>query len=136
MIETSKLKEIIIYTQSLKLLFIEDSEEVRDQTTKFLENFFSDITTCENGKEGLELFIHGNYDLILTDINMPVMNGLDMIEKIREVDANIPILVLSAHNETSIIQNANKLNIDGYIIKPIVLENYYEMLLKIKESKN
>ncbi len=132
MIKQNNLLELVNFTKSLKLLFVEDSKEVREQTTKFFENFFTDITVCENGQEGFNTFKEKSFDLIITDLNMPVMSGQNMIKNIRNLDKNIPILVLSAHNEKNFIDDAEEQNIAGYIIKPIKMEDYVQMLTKIK----
>lgn len=130
---SNQIKELVKFTYGLKLLFVEDSEDVREQTTQFLNNFFGDIVVCENGKEGFKAFKEKHFDVIITDLNMPVMGGMDMIKKIRQENSSIPILILSAHNEKRIIEETKLYNINGYIIKPIYIENYIDMLSKIKE---
>lgn len=129
----NKITELIKFTHKLNLLFVEDSKDVREQTTKFLEMFFQKITVCENGQEALDSFKNIEYDIIITDLNMPVLSGIDMIKEIRKTNSEIPILILSAHNEKHIISEANSYNINGYIIKPIDIDNYIEILLKIRD---
>ena len=134
MVDQDKLIKLVKFTNTLKLLFVEDSKEVREQTSKFLENFFTDVTVCKNGLEGFESFEKNSFDLIITDLNMPVMNGIEMIKKIRKINSTIPILILSAHNEKNFIDEAEAQNISGYIIKPINIENYIEMISKIENN--
>lgn len=132
MITQSELIELVEYSQTLKVLYVEDGLEVREQTLKLLENFVSDITIGVDGQDGLDKFKEQKYDLILTDLNMPVMNGIDMIRNIRLVDEHIPIVVISAHNEKSFKEDAKKYNIVDYILKPVDLDTFINILFRIK----
>ena len=99
--EINKLQELIKQTKNLTVLYVEDNAEVQTQTIKMLESFFNNIFVANNGKVGLELFLKNplGYHLIITDIKMPILDGIGMIETIREIDKKIPILILSAHDD-------------------------------------
>jgi len=128
-------EEIIKYSQKLKLLYVEDNQEARESTIMILEEFFDDITIAINGEDGYEKFKEdGAFDLIITDINMPVLNGLDMIAKIREIDKNISILVLSAYNESGFFMDSIKLGVEGYLLKPIDMNQFIGVLQKVIEK--
>lgn len=132
--------ELIKYTKKLNLLYVEDNMEARESTQLIFEEFFQSTTIAIDGVDGLEKFKKGEFDLIISDINMPKLNGLNMIEKIREINKDIPILVLSAYNESGYFIDSIKLSVDGYLLKPIDLEQFAITLekiinkLKIKES--
>ena len=126
--------DIIKYSQTLNLLYVEDNIEARETTCIILEEFFNNIVLGVNGEDGLEKFKVNSIDLIITDINMPRLNGLDMIRKIREIDADIPILVLSAHNESDFFIDSIKLNVEGYLLKPIDLKQFLETMSKVVEK--
>ncbi len=138
------MEKIISYSHRLKLLYVEDDFDARDSTMAIFSEFFDKIIPASDGLEGLEIFEKSEIDLIITDINMPRMNGLQMIKKIREQNRDIPILVLSAHNESEYFMSSIKLGVDGYLLKPIdfeqfigVLDNIVEKLyLKEEASKN
>ncbi|MEA3383618.1 MAG: EAL domain-containing protein [Campylobacterota bacterium] len=125
------IKNIIKYTKNLKLLYVEDNKEARESVVMMLEEFFDDITTAIDGEDGCQKFKDNTIDLILTDINMPKLNGLEMIKKIREIDKSIPILVLSAYNETDFFMESIKLGVDGYLFKPIERQQFIRILEKV-----
>ncbi len=125
------LDETIKYSSILKLLYVEDNESARDATLAIFEEFFEDIVVAVDGQDALEKFDSHAIDLIITDINMPRLNGLDMIKKIRETNNSIPILVLSAHNESGFFIDSIKAGVDGYLLKPIDIEQFLGVLGKI-----
>jgi len=125
------IDELIKYSQHLKLLYVEDNADAREMTAMILEDFFDKIVIAVDGEDGFEKFQENEIDLIITDINMPRLNGLDMIEKIRAIDDDVSILVLSAHNEDDFFIRSIKLNIDGYLLKPIDIDQFSNMLNKV-----
>ncbi|MGB5792288.1 EAL domain-containing protein [Poseidonibacter sp.] len=126
-----KLTEIIKYSYNLNLLYVEDNDEVRNSTMIILREFFKNITVAENGQEGYERFTEQKFDLIMTDINMPKLGGLEMISKIRETDNEVLILVLSAYNEPNYFMESIKLGVEGYLLKPINMEQFLVVLNKV-----
>jgi len=134
------LKKIIDITKSLNTLYIEDNNDVRNQTLKMLDIFFNNIVVATNGNEGLNLFKSKNkfesssFDLIITDIEMPVKDGITMINQIREVDKEIPILIFSAHSNTEYFLQTIDAGIDGYILKPYSIDQISNSLSKIIEK--
>ena len=103
--ESTKIKEkdlrnLIEITKNLKVLYVEDNENVRLQTTKVLSIYFENITQTKNGTEALKKIKNCKFDLIFTDINMPEINGIEMIKQIREKDDFVPIIVISAYDNT------------------------------------
>jgi len=129
-----ELQKIIKYSSPLKLLYVEDDEMARTSTLCILEEFFDDIVVAVDGQEGLEKYEQNHFDIIITDINMPRLNGLDMIEKIRAYDNEIFILVLSAYNESEFFMDSIKLNVQGYLLKPINTDQFLGVLQKIIEK--
>lgn len=111
-------------SRELRLLYIEDDKEVRTMTARLFEHFFKDITLCAHGKEGLDAFQRESFDLIITDINMPIMDGTEMIEQIRLEDTFIPILVLSAQNALERLGQ----DVNGYIAKPMQQLKFLDLL--------
>jgi len=123
--------DVICYSKHLKLLYVEDNKDSREMTSMILEDFFDDILIAVNGQDGYEKFMNNDIDLIITDINMPKMNGLDMIAKIKDIDSEIPILILSAHNEDDFFMKSIKFGVDGYLLKPIDLDQLVIMIDKV-----
>jgi len=134
MLNPEDLKKLVQYTKTLKLLFVEDSQDAREQALKLLKNFFVDITVCENGQDGLNEFFKNDFDLIISDLNMPIMGGLEMIRNIRLADTSIKIIVNSAHNETSYQDDANIYDIHAYMIKPVSVSSYIDVLSQLQRG--
>jgi len=129
-----KIKDITKVSQNLKLLYVEDDELARISTLELLENFFSDISIAVDGEDGFKKFQNQTFDIILSDINMPKLNGIEMLERIRAVDQEIPVLFLSAYNEVSYLLDGIKLGVDGYIIKPLDLDQFIITLKKVTDK--
>lgn len=138
----NSMQELVNFSKKLKVLVVEDNKASRKQAIKLLENLFTNITIGVDGIDGLEKFNANKFDLIISDINMPNMNGIEMITKIREVDKDIPIIILSAHNDTEYFMDTIKLGIKGYILKPISLHQFIDTLsdtiekIKLKEENS
>lgn len=119
--------------KNLTLLYVEDDEDTLKASAMILEDYVKKLIVARNGKEALELLAHNHVDLILTDILMPKMNGIEMIKKIREGRSNpqIPIVITTAHTETQYLLDAIHLRVDGYILKPIVIQSLLDTLVKV-----
>ena len=128
------IKELIEFSKTLKILYVEDNEEAREQTLKLLVNFFNDIVVAIDGADGLEKFNNEKFDLILTDINMPKLNGIEMLKQIRDKDEEIPCIIISAHNEDNYFMETIRLSVDGYILKPIDFMQFSSSLRKTIEK--
>lgn len=118
--------------KSLKVLFVDDEQEIRDGTGMFLEKFFNEVTICKNGKEGLEYFVnHQDIQIIISDIIMPNMNGIEMIKEIKKINSNIFVVFISAsrRDEEEAISLCN-----AYVKKPLSYNDTIDFLTKIKES--
>lgn len=123
-----ELDEVIRYSQTLKLLYVEDNEDSREATQLIFNEFFSDIVVAVDGQDGYEKFQEHNIDIIITDINMPRLDGLKMIDKIRKLNQEIPILVLSAYNESGYFMESIKIGVEGYLLKPIDINQFLSAL--------
>ncbi len=126
----NKIENILKYSKNLTILYVEDNLEARESTAMVLEEFFDNIIIAINGEDGYEKFLSNEIDIIITDINMPRMNGLEMVKKIKEINTNIPILVLSAYNESGFFIDSIKLGVEGYLLKPIDIEQFIEVISK------
>lgn len=125
--------------KDIKVLYVEDNEEVRFQTSKMLSLFFQNIEEVNNGEEGLTAFKTNCYDLIFTDISMEKMDGLTMIKHIRALNHKIPIIIFSAYDNTEYFLQAIDFNVDGYILKPFNfsdVQNVIEKVMQIIHSNN
>ena len=113
------------------ILLVEDDSLIHEQLKKILGRLFKKIYIAENGRDGLETFKNNrDINIIISDINMPNMNGFEMVEKIKEIDKDVPILILSAHSESHQFIQSIKLGVDGYLIKPIDFDQLMRSIMK------
>ena len=128
--------KLIGLTQNLKLLYVEDNIDARESTSILLEDFFDSIELATDGGEGLEKFKKSHFDIVITDINMPNMTGMQMVKKIREIDQFVPILLLSAYPLKQFEEEMKKLNINGFLLKPLMLDEFINQVFKAINKKN
>ncbi|MEA1982839.1 MAG: response regulator, partial [Campylobacterota bacterium] len=105
-----------------KLLYVEDDMEVIENIKYLMSPYFTEIEIAQDGKEALKKFITFEPDVIVTDIQMPNMNGLEFVKNIREVDDKLPIVFLTAHNDSGKLMQAIELGAVAYVKKPFSLE--------------
>ncbi len=129
------LKNITEVTNKFKVLFIEDDKTVQDITYRVLSSFFQTIDVADDGIEALEKFKNKNYNLIITDLAMPKMNGAVMIEKMRAVRDDFYVIVLSAANDSQSAIDSIKAGIDGYLYKPFMFDKFLELLEVIMQKE-
>ncbi len=104
---------------SLSLLYVEDEAFIRENAVLFLEDSFSEIYEADNAFKALEIYHDKKPDIIITDISMPKMSGLELCEKIRKTDAKTPIIITTAHTKTEYLLKAVELQLVKYLVKPI-----------------
>ncbi|RXJ65302.1 ATP-binding protein [Halarcobacter ebronensis] len=123
--------------KDLTVLYAEDEEAIQNGITETLNLFELNVICAKNGEEGLSIFKSSNkkIDLILTDIKMPKLDGLEMIKKIREIDKDIPVIITTAHQETTFLMQSIELNISAYVLKPIDIYKLQDNLIKAIEPK-
>lgn len=113
------------------LLYVEDDIETIDSVLYFIEKKFNDIYIANEGKQALEFIETHPIDLLLLDINIPNINGLQLAEKVRQKNSSIPILFLTAHSEKTKLLKAIKLQVHGYILKPLDINELTSSLNEI-----
>lgn len=113
------------------VLYVEDNDILREKMTKILKMFFTDIDTAINGINGLEMYMKKKYDLIISDIVMPELNGIELVKSIKNVSKSQRIIFLSAYTEIKYLIEAIELGVDGFVFKPIEYEKLYIILLKV-----
>jgi PAS domain S-box-containing protein len=120
----------------LTLLYIEDDDVIRNELSQLLSNFFSIVKVAKDGKEGLRTYLENQdeIDIILTDINMPGLNGIEMIKKIRGVNSKIPVIFATAYSDNEFLAEAIKLKVQEYIVKPIDIRKLLDLLNEIASS--
>lgn len=111
------------------LLIVDDQQGVR----RLLYEAFSDegyhVRIAEGGQEALKMVSQEVPDLILLDIKMPMMNGLETLKELRKIDPQVPVLMMTAYGELEVVESAKKMGVEHYIIKPFDL---HEVRLLVK----
>lgn len=120
-----------------KLLIVDDEEIIRKGLVKIVELSGSDfqvVGEAKNGKEGIELALKFSPDVIITDVRMPGMDGLEMIDRIKHSEVNIRVIVLSAYTDFQYTRHAIKSGVVDYLVKPVNRMELPELLKKIRED--
>ena len=120
--------DLIAQTFQLTLLYVDDNEVARESTYELLKEFFQKVIVAVDGHDGLEKFRQHPIDIVLTDINMPGMDGMEMTTLIREIDHDIAVIILSAHTELDYFKQGIRLGVCGYLNKPIEMDNLMDVL--------
>jgi len=116
-------KSTLEYMKSLTLLCVEDSKTIQHLYSLIFNNYFKTIIFADNGQDGYKKFIDENIDIVISDYYMPILDGVQMIEKIRQVNSTIPIILVSAIESKAIIIKALQLHVNDFIQKPIKKED-------------
>ena len=126
------LEDLKTYGKNISVLYVEDNEDIRSSTLKILQRFFYNIIEAEDGLDGFNKYKSNTntIDLVITDIGMPKMNGIEMVSEIKKINHNQQILVISAYNNSDYFTQMINLGIDGYLIKPIESKQFLEAILK------
>lgn len=103
----------------LNLLLVDDNQHIHAEIYTIFSSIFKSITLAHHAETAMRIYQDKSIDLIITDIEMPDIDGLTFIEQIRSRDSSIPIIILSAHTDNQYLLRAANLQIDGYITKPL-----------------
>ena len=125
----------------MTLLYAEDDPQSRKNYAFVLEEYFSKVYIAEDGREALRLYHEKKPDILLLDISMPFIDGLEVAKTVRKEDKEIPIIMLTAHSEKDILLRAVDLKLEKYLLKPINEAKLKEIILKVtgereKEKEN
>ena len=119
--------------EHISVLFVEDDLSIQKEFVDILSFIVDEVYVASNGKEGLELFDKYLPNIIITDIQMPIMSGIEMCKKIREKDHDTPIIITSAFNDTHYLLDAIGLGIEYYLLKPIMIDQLQDRLTHVKK---
>ena len=128
------INQILQFSKKLTLLYVEDNKAIKDMTLMLLKNFFNNIIVAEDGEDGLEKFNSNNIDIIISDITMPKMDGLEMAKNIKKIDLNIPIIVISGHSDNELLEKGQEIGLKAYLFKPFDLNKFLEVLENLRKG--
>lgn len=115
----------------LKVLYVEDDSITRMEVAKYLENRVEKLMVGSNGQEGIKLYQENPADVVITDIRMPIMGGLEMVKSIKEIKKPRAIIVTTAYNETDLLIECIDLGVNKFLLKPLVLHKLDNILQHI-----
>lgn len=117
------LSEIRECTKKFSVLYVEDDEIIREAMKELLSFFFKNVDTGNDGLHALDVYNKNTHDIIMTDIQMPKMDGIEMLQTIRKCSPNIPIVIISAFSQEEYADKLKDLDVNLYLSKPISHEN-------------
>ncbi|MCK5110562.1 MAG: response regulator transcription factor [Arcobacteraceae bacterium] len=117
-----------------KILYAEDDNEVRANYTELLKYYFTEVYEAQNGEEAYEKYLEHLPQIVILDINMPKPNGIELAKKIRKLDDNVKIIMLTAMDDKEYLLDAIKLQLCDYLVKPIQTSKFESILLNIAEQ--
>ncbi|MCX6062063.1 MAG: response regulator [Campylobacterales bacterium] len=125
------LNQLTHYAEGMTVLYVEDEIQIRENTHLLLKKIFSDVQTAANGNQGLALYENGSFDLVITDILMPEMNGVSMIQKIKELTPSQPFIVTSACEDSSYLLDLINLGVVQFLLKPMKTDQIIRILHEV-----
>lgn len=120
----------VIDLSELTVLYVEDDAEAREQVAHFLRKKCGNVLLATNGREALERYEKYRPDMIISDVMMPEMGGLEFSEIVRQRDPSIPIILATAFNDAAYLHRAIDIGVDNYVLKPIDLDKLHSAMLK------
>lgn len=113
------------FLKTLTIMYVEDDESIRTSLSTILRKIFKEVVICNDGNDGVNQFKYyinerkTKIDCIISDINMPNLNGIEMIREVRSIDKEVPVIFTTAHGESNYLMEAIKLKVSYYALKPI-----------------
>ena len=121
--------------KNLTVLLVEDDNDSKKIMHDVLSDNFEKVFTAQNGDEGLKKFKKYNPNMVITDVFMPISDGLDMTRYIKEISKDTPVIVLSAHSEKDTLLKAIDVGVDKYLIKPIMADDILKTIENVARNK-
>ena len=131
-----EIKQLKNITKNMSLLYIEDNKYLSKANMQLFEDIFLQVDLAEDGESGLDLYHKRDYDLVISDINLPKMNGLSMLKSILEHNSSQPVIVISAYSEVEYLSKMKELKIEHFLSKPVnsknMISSIYESVKKLE----
>ena len=115
----TSIQDKIASIKKFKILFVEDEKDLQTIVSGTFSKIGFDFLVAGDGKEALEIISKDKeIRLLIKEINMPIMNGLDLIKEAKKISPSMKVIIMSAHNEEEFVRKASDLGVDDYLIKP------------------
>jgi CheY-like chemotaxis protein len=106
-----------------RILVAEDNKDIKDMVSRFLEYIGFEVALAGNGLEALSLFLNASFDLVLTDLDMPDMDGWGLTSCIKKRSPDTPVVLMTGEDRETVLRNAERWPVDSVIFKPFALED-------------
>ncbi|WP_321779008.1 response regulator transcription factor [Sulfurimonas sp.] len=120
--------------ENYSILYIEDEKEIRENYVRYLKNHFINVYEAGDGEEAYEIYKSKKPQIMIIDINIPKLNGIDLLKKIRENDYTTKAIILSAHTELNYLLDATGLGLTKYLVKPVTRKELKDALSFVIEE--
>ena len=111
-----------------KVLIVEDEQVLRENYATYLKMFFNEVYEAEDGAQGYELYKTKKPDIMIVDINLPKLTGLELLKKIREKDSQTKVIMSTAYTDKNFLLDAVTLKLTKYLVKPVSRKDLKEAL--------
>lgn len=132
--EKSIIQKLKKFGENLSILYAEDDKDTSVVVTSILKDIFSKVTSVNNGQEALDEIQKNSYDIVLTDIQMPIIDGLKLSQSIKSIDKSTSIIILTAYEETKYYSKAIDIGVDNFVLKPVKSEQLFDVLYRVAKK--
>ncbi len=119
----------------MRILCVEDEPQALSQLKLSLESFCKELYCVKDGIEALEVLKEHNIDIVITDLNMPRLDGISLLCEVKQKYKNVAVIIVTAHSESNFLLKAIELKADGYILKPLNLQELFSLVIKNASSQ-
>lgn len=119
----------------MRILCVEDEPQARKQLELSLESFCKELYCAKDGQDALDILEHNKVDVVVTDLRMPRVDGLELLAKVKRKYKDTVVILVTAHSESEYLLKAIQLKADGYILKPLNLQELFSLIIKNAGSK-
>jgi EAL domain-containing protein (putative c-di-GMP-specific phosphodiesterase class I)/CheY-like chemotaxis protein len=132
--QTITMQQLMETCKDLSLLYVEDDRMLQEATALLFEGLFKSVTLAQNGTDALKHYTHQPFDIVITDVKMPKMDGIELSKELLTQNPQQHIIIITAYNDTDNLEQILDLNITGYIHKPMSEERLFQVLYKTAQK--
>jgi len=127
-------EKLVEVAKDITVLYAEDNLETRTQYENIFKLIFKEVRSAENGALALEEYKTKKYDLVITDLTMPVLDGVRLISEILKIDSEQHVIIMTAHNTDENLRDSIDFQVDGILLKPVLMEKLFHLLYKVSHA--
>jgi len=120
--------------KELSILYVEDEDDIREMLRDVLKKDFKRFVIAKNGKEGLEKFQENGFDIVITDIEMPIMDGMSLAKEIKKISKCVPVILLTAHSQKERLFLAIDIGVNKYLVKPFTPDKLLDEICRVAKE--